>query len=136
MSYTLKETEDVNLITSSPGVADTLPNSNSSGIANVDHALNKSIIGNCPRCKAAVMEKFRGYFCCNPNCKFALFKDAGLFTSQKRTFDRSIAIALVTNGSVFVTGFISQKTQMPYNALVRLDSEGDGWPQFRLEFVK
>ncbi|MCL2840308.1 MAG: DNA topoisomerase 3 [Defluviitaleaceae bacterium] len=96
----------------------------------------ESIIGDCPRCGNSVGEKHKGYFCFNNECKFALFKDNKLFTSQKKKITRDIAVALVTMGSTQVNGFISKKSGKPYNAMVILDASGDGWPQFRLDFVK
>ena len=45
------------------------------------------VIGICPHCGAEVLEKQKGWFCSNSECRFILWKDNAYFT--KRMVDRS-----------------------------------------------
>ena len=93
-----------------------------------------AVVGKCPRCGNAVSEKQKGFFCENRVCKFGLFKDNKFFTSKKKTVTKEIAAALLSEGRVFVSGLVSEKTGKPYNAAVVLNDAGEGYPGFKLEF--
>jgi DNA topoisomerase-3 len=92
------------------------------------------ITGKCPRCQNNVTERPKGFFCENKGCKFGLFKDNKFFTSQKKTITKEIAAALLSEGRVFVSGFVSEKTKKPYNATVILDDKGEGYAGFKIEY--
>jgi DNA topoisomerase-3 len=92
------------------------------------------VVGKCPRCGCDVSESPKGFFCGNSSCKFGLFKDNKFFTMKKKALTKQIAATLLTEGHVFVSGLMSEKTGKPYDATVALDDKGEGYVSFRLEF--
>ena len=94
------------------------------------------VVGKCPRCGSDVSEATKGFFCCNPSCKFGLFKDNKFFTAKKKTLTKEIATALLTDGRIFIPDLMSERTGKPYGATVILDDKGEGYAFFRLEFEK
>jgi DNA topoisomerase-3 len=92
------------------------------------------IVGCCPRCGSNVSERQKGFFCENKACKFGLFRENRFFTSKKKTITKPIAVALLSEGRIYIKGLVSEKTGKPYNATVALDDTGDGYVGFKLEF--
>jgi len=91
-------------------------------------------IGKCPRCGGSVTDLPKGFFCENKSCKFALWRNNRFFESKKKQLTKDVAIALLTKGRVFMSGLFSEKTQKKYNATIILDDNGDGYPNFKMEF--
>ncbi|MCL2499785.1 MAG: DNA topoisomerase 3 [Defluviitaleaceae bacterium] len=91
-------------------------------------------IGKCPRCNGGIVESPKGFFCDNKGCKFAIFKESKYFTTKRVTLTKEIAIALVTEGRIFLKGLHSEKTSKPYNATIILDDNGEGYPSFKIDF--
>jgi DNA topoisomerase-3 len=94
------------------------------------------IIGKCPRCGGDVGEAAKGFFCGNKACKFALWKDSKYFSAKKKTLTKDIAKTLLSEGRIFMTGLMSEKTGKPYNATIILNDSGEGYVCFKMEFEK
>ena len=92
------------------------------------------VIGKCPRCGSNISETLKGFFCADKGCKFAIFKESKYFTTKKVKLTKDIVIALLTEGRIFMKGLYSEKSGKTYNATIILDSSGDGYPSFKMEF--
>ena len=92
------------------------------------------VIGKCPRCNNNITESAKGFFCDNKACKFAFWKDNKYFTLKKKTITKEIAKALLKDGSVFLSGLMSEKTGKPYSATILLKDSGEGYPGFEMVF--
>jgi len=94
---------------------------------------DKERVGICPRCGGAVTESKKGFFCENPNCRFALWKDSKFFSAKKKTLTKSVAAALLKDGRVRLKGCWSEKTGKTYDATVVLEDDGE-WANYKLVF--
>ena len=98
------------------------------------NALMKSkIIGVCPNCGANVVEREKGWFCENRECRFVLWKDNAFFKRLGKRLDAHVADKLLRNGRVRLKDCRSAKGKT-YNATVLLSCEADGRSKFSLEF--
>mgnify|MGYP000037988667 FL=1 len=95
---------------------------------------NKEGIGKCPRCGGNVIENRKGFCCENKDCAFALWKENKFFTMKKKTLTKEIAIKLLKEGRVKLTGCYSEKTGKTYDAIVILDDNGGKYVNFKIEF--
>jgi len=96
----------------------------------------EQVLGKCPRCDNDVTENSKAFSCANRSCKFALWKDNKFFTAKKKSLTREIAVALINDGRIFVAGLYSEKAKRTYGATILLDSAGEGYPSFKMEFEK
>ena len=95
------------------------------------------IIEKCPRCGNAVTETQKAFSCVNRECKFALWKDSKFFTAKKKKLTKAVAIALITEGRIYMTGLHSEKSGKPYNAtIILIDDKHDSYPSYTMEFEK
>ena len=94
----------------------------------------REAVGKCPRCTGNIAESPKGFFCDNKACKFAFFKESKFFTAKRVKLTKDIAVALLTEGRIFLKGLYSEKSGKPYNATIILDGSGDGYPSFKMEF--
>ena len=92
------------------------------------------VIGICPHCGSEVLEKQKGWFCSNPECRFILWKDNAYFTKIGKRLTPQIVEKLLRDRRVRLKDCRSQKTGKAYNADLLLSTETDGRPQFSLEF--
>ncbi len=92
------------------------------------------VIGTCPHCGAEVLEKQKGWFCSNRECRFILWKDNAYFTKIGKRLTPQIVEKLLKDGRARLKDCKSQKTGKTYNADILLSTEADGRPQFSLEF--
>ena len=92
------------------------------------------VIGTCPHCKADVLERQKGWFCSNRECRFVLWKDNAYFTKIGKRLTSQIVEKLLRDGRVKLKDCRSQKTGKTYNADLLLSTETDGRPQFTMEF--
>ena len=98
------------------------------------NALMKSkIIGVCPNCGKPVVEREKGWFCENRECRFILWKDNAFFKRLGKRLDAHVADKLLRDGRVRLKDCKSTKGKT-YNATVLLSCEADGRSKFSLEF--
>ena len=98
------------------------------------NALMKSkIIGVCPNCGKPVVEREKGWFCENRECRFVLWKDNAFFKRLGKRLDAHVADKLLRDGRVRLKDCKSSKGKT-YNATVLLSTEADGRSKFSLEF--
>ena len=98
------------------------------------HALMKNkIIGVCPNCGKPVVEREKGWFCENRECRFVLWKDNAFLKRLGKRMDAHVADKLLRDGRVRLKDCKSAKGKT-YNATVLLSCEADGRSKFSLEF--
>lgn len=93
-------------------------------------------VGKCPRCGSDVVEKSKGFFCSNKDCKFALWKDNRFFDSLSKKLTKQIVVQLITDGRAHLKKCRSVKTGKTYDTTVVLSTSDNGQPQFTLDFTK
>ncbi len=94
------------------------------------------VIGTCPHCGSEVLEKQKGWFCSNSECRFILWKDNAYFTKIGKRLTAQIVEKLLKDGRARLKDCKSQKTGKTYNADILLSTEADGRAQFSMEFDK
>lgn len=95
-----------------------------------------AVVGNCPACGADVLDRPKGYFCSNKECRFALWKNNRYFDSIGKKLTSAIAGKLITAGRVKLKGCKSAKTGKSFDATLVLSTGEDGQVQFSMEFEK
>lgn len=90
-------------------------------------------VGKCPRCGRPVIERSKGYFCTNKDCKFVLWRDSRFFTLKQKTLDKKTAQLLLEKGRAPLKGCVSSKTGNVYDAAVVLEDDGER-AHFKLVF--
>ena len=95
--------------------------------------MKNKIIGICPNCGANVVEREKGWFCENRECRFVLWKDNAFFKRLGKRLDSHVADKLLRDGRVRLKDCRSAKGKT-YNATVLLSCEADGRSRFSLEF--
>ena len=99
----------------------------------VNALMKNKIIGVCPNCGANVVEREKGWFCENRECRFVLWKDNAFFKRLGKRLDSHVADKLLRDGRVRLKDCKSAKGKT-YNATVLLSCEADGRSRFSLEF--
>ena len=95
--------------------------------------MKNKILGVCPNCGANVVEREKGWFCENRECRFVLWKDNAFFKRLGKRLDGRMADKLLRDGRVRLKDCKSAKGKT-YNATVLLGTEADGRSKFSLEF--
>ena len=95
--------------------------------------MKNKVIGVCPNCGNSVVEREKGYFCENRECRFVLWKDNAFFKRLGKRMDTHVADRLLRDGRVRLKDCKSSKGKT-YNATVLLSTEADGRSKFSLEF--
>ena len=95
--------------------------------------MKNKVIGVCPNCGNSVVEREKGYFCENRECRFVLWKDNAFFKRLGKRMDAHVADKLLRDGRVRLKDCKSSKGKT-YNATVLLSTEADGRSKFSLEF--
>ena len=95
--------------------------------------MKNKIIGVCPNCGANVVEREKGWFCENRECRFVLWKDNAFFKRLGKRLDSHVADKLLRDGRVRLKDCKSAKGKT-YNATVLLSCEADGRSKLSLEF--
>lgn len=95
--------------------------------------MKNKIIGVCLNCGANVVEREKGWFCENRECRFVLWKDNAFFKRLGKRLDSHVADKLLRDGRVRLKDCKSAKGKT-YNATVLLSCEADGRSKFSLEF--
>ena len=91
-------------------------------------------LGKCPHCGNDVIEKSKGFFCSDKDCKFALWIENRLFDSLSKKMTKQIAEQLLKNGKAKLKKCRSVKTGKTYDCTVVLSVNDVGQAQFNLEF--
>ena len=91
------------------------------------------VIGKCPRCGAAIIERKQGFFCDNRGCTFALWRNSKFFSVKKKNLTKTLAAALLKDGRAQLKGCYSEKTGKTYDAVVILADDGER-VGYKLEF--
>ena len=99
----------------------------------VNALMKNKIIGVCPNCGKPVVEREKGWFCENRECRFVLWKDNAFFKRLGKRLDAHVADKLLRDGRVRLKDCKSAKGKT-YNATVLLGTEPDGRSKFSLEF--
>ena len=102
--------------------------------ANVLMKNNGKIVGVCPHCGAEVVEREKGWFCANRECRFVIWKDNAFFKRLGKYITGQLVDKLLRNGRARLKDCKSQRTGKTYNASVLMTTGTDGRPQFSLEF--
>ena len=95
--------------------------------------MKNKIVGVCPNCGKPVVEREKGWFCENRECRFVLWKDNAFFKRLGKRLDAYVADKLLRDGRVRLKDCKSAKGKT-YNATVLLSCEADGRSKFSLEF--
>ena len=95
--------------------------------------MKNKIIGVCPNCGKSVVEREKGWFCENRECRFVLWKDNAFLKRLGKRMDAHVADKLLRDGRVRLKDCKSAKGKT-YNATVLLGTEADGRSKFSLEF--
>ena len=95
--------------------------------------MKSKIIGVCPNCGKPVVEREKGWFCENRECRFVLWKDNAFFKRLGKRLDSHVADKLLRDDRVRLKDCKSAKGKT-YNATVLLSCEADGRSRFSLEF--
>ena len=95
--------------------------------------MKNKIIGVCPNCGKPVVEREKGWFCENRECRFVLWKDNAFLKRLGKRMDAHVADKLLRDGRVRLKDCKSAKGKT-YNAIVLLSCEADGRSKFSLEF--
>ena len=95
--------------------------------------MKNKIIGICPNCGANVVEREKGWFCENRECRFVLWKDNAFLKRLGKRMDAHVADKLLRDGRIRLKDCKSAKGKT-YNATVLLSCEADGRSKFSLEF--
>ena len=95
--------------------------------------MKNKVIGACPNCGTNVVEREKGWFCENRECRFALWKDNAYFKRLGKHLDGRMVDKLLRDGRVRLKDCKSAKGKT-YNATVLLSAESDGRSKFSLEF--
>ena len=95
--------------------------------------MKNKIIGVCLNCGKPVVEREKGWFCENRECRFVLWKDNAFLKRLGKRMDAHVADKLLRDGRVRLKDCKSAKGKT-YNATVLLSCEADGRSKFSLEF--
>ena len=99
----------------------------------VNALMKNKIIGICPNCGANVVEREKGWFCENRECRFVLWKDNAFLKRLGKRLDAHVADKLLRDGRIRLKDCRSAKGKT-YNATVLMTTEVDGRSKFSLEF--
>lgn len=104
-----------------------------SGFEKPTNVIGNKVIGKCPRCQDDVIEKTKGFFCNNVNCKFALFIDNLWWKTRKKELTATMVKSFLQKKQTWVEGLYSEKTGKTYNAIVEMNDDGAS-TRFALKF--
>ncbi len=91
-------------------------------------------IGNCPCCGSHVIEKQKGFFCENKECKFVLWKQNRFFDAIGKKMTKAVAENLLQKGQVRLSNCVSKKTGNSYSAILHMKVDEQQRPVFEMEF--
>ena len=91
-------------------------------------------IGKCPICGNPVINRPKGYFCADKECRFALWKNNRYFESIGKKLTDSVAESLLNSGKIKLKGCKSAKTGRNFDALLLMEVGETGKVNFLMEF--
>ena len=99
----------------------------------------KTVIGKCPVCGEDIVEGKKAYGCMgyrnNPSCNFALWKENNkYFDAIGLKMTKKIATDLLQNKKTAPQTLTSKRTGNKYSAIITLDIDENGYPQYGMEF--
>ena len=86
---------------------------------------SRTVVGKCPRCGYPVIEREKGFFCQNRDCRFALWKSNRFFESKHKALNSEVASALLKEGKALLKGCFSEKKGKSYDATVMMEDDGE-----------
>lgn len=95
---------------------------------------SRTVVGTCPHCGKEVIERKKGWFCSNRDCRFALWKENAFFASIGKKMTEDIAQKLLSDGKVHLAGCKSKKSGKTYDTTLVMETAEDSRPEFRMEF--
>ncbi len=95
--------------------------------------METKMIGTCPNCGEAVIEREKDWFCENRECRFVLWKDNAFFKRLGKHLDEHMVDKLLRDGRIRLKECMSPKGKS-YNTTVLLTTEADGRSKFALDF--
>lgn len=104
------------------------------GVMMRDEHKNHEAVGKCPACGSPVIEKSKGFFCSNRQCRFALWKENRYFDSIEKKLTKQIAEELLNSGKANLRKCRSRKSGKTYDATLFLDTDDKGQAAFHMEF--
>ncbi len=104
------------------------------GVMTNDDYKEHEAIGKCPACGSPVIEKSKGFFCSNRDCRFALWKENRYFDSIGKNLTKQIAEELLNSGKANLRKCKSRKSGKTYDATLFLDTDDKGQAAFHMEF--
>ena len=126
------ETEPETFMTEIKDMISSLVNT-TEAVKGANALMKNKVIGVCPNCGKSVVEREKGWFCENRECRFALWKDNAYFKRLGKHLDGRMMDKLLRDGRVRLKDCKSAKGKT-YNATVLLSTEADGRSKFSLEF--
>ncbi|MDY6333991.1 MAG: DNA topoisomerase 3 [Lachnospiraceae bacterium] len=90
--------------------------------------------GSCPCCQSDVVEKPKGWFCSNRECRFVLWKDNAFFKSIGKHLSAGMVERLLSDGRIRLKDCTSRKTGRNFDATLLLSADPDGRACFQMEF--
>ena len=115
-------------------ITDLIQNYKPAEDAQVLMSRDANAIGVCPLCGSSVEDKGKAYFCCNRQCKFALWKNNRYFESIGKSLTASVAEKLLRDGRVKLRKCKSKRTGNTFDATVVMTVSNQGKTDFKMEF--
>lgn len=82
-------------------------------------------LGKCPRCGSSVFEGSKSFYCSNRECSFCLWKETKWLSGMRKKLSKKMAIAILKDGRVHVTGFYSAKKGRNFDADLVMADDGE-----------
>ncbi|MEM4261297.1 MAG: DNA topoisomerase [Candidatus Woesearchaeota archaeon] len=96
-----------------------------SKVTSYSNAIEKEIIGKCPKCGKNIYESSKAFFCegfknADNKCTFSIFKENKFFKDKGKTVNKTIAKKLLKEKKVLVKGFKKKDGKRTYDAIVSM----------------
>ena len=91
-------------------------------------------VGKCPICGNPVINRPKGYFCADKECRFALWKNNRYFESIGKKLTDSVVESLLSSGKIKLKGCKSAKTGRTFDAMLLMEVDENGKINFSMEF--
>lgn len=92
-------------------------------------------IGKCPKCGGNVVERNKGFFCTNPDCHFALWKEDAFLKSFGKKYTAGMVKNVLSKGRTPLKGCKSKKNPgKTFDATLCVQFDENGKPKYQLAF--